>query len=440
MNDAGRGTFEYPLPHTPDETRTVAVPFALPGDTIDATFVKRDKGSWIGRLHAVTSKSPDRVDAPCPHAGVCGGCLWQSLAYPAQLTLKRDMINAAFAKAGHDERVTEVVGSPTQFHHRNRMDFAIGWKGEVGLKEYGAWNRYLDLSTCLLLDEETPRIFAGVRTILETTGLVPWDAKRYEGDLRYCIIRRGINTNERMITLLVKDLARVTDAMRETIKDTLSPFATTLYLGENPEITDLSLAKTLVLLQGKPMLEERVNDIQYQIHPNSFFQTNTSMAGVLQEAVLRQCGPLSGKKLLDLYCGLGFFGIAAATKGADVYGHELDAPAIELARVNAKANGVADRCRFGAGPVEAFDWSAERPDVVIVDPPRAGLHPKALKMLVDQAPNKIVYVSCSYHRLVNELKTLKETYTVSSLHAFDLFPHTPHVEVVATLDRRAETL
>ncbi len=407
----------------------VAIPFTSIDDEVEATFVKRDKGLKIARLSKVVTPSKDRIDAPCPHAGVCGGCLWQHMEYGAQIALKKDMINRAMEKAGHDERIASIMPSKATFFYRNRMDYVFGWKGELGLKEYGSWNRYIDLKDCLLLDKQTPMILQTIRDLMKECELQPWDSKTYVGDVRYAIIRLGKNTNERMITLLVKDLTKLAP-LHSKIIAALSPLCTTLYLGENPEITDVSLAKTLVLLHGNEYLTESVNDISYLVHPNSFFQTNSNMAGELQNAVIQL---LPSGKVLDLFCGSGFLGIAAAKNGHEVYGHELDAPAIELAIKNAEANNVADKTRWGAGPVEALDWSAENPEAVIVDPPRAGLHPKALQALLENAPPIIVYVSCNYHRFADELKQLKAKYRVESFQALDLFPHTPHVETLAKL-------
>lgn len=455
IDEKGRGLFTYPLPQTPGETRSVAVPFTAVGDVVEATFTKRDQGKWIAKLDRIETPSPVRVEAPCPHAGVCGGCLWQHMAYEAQLTLKRDMINAAFANAGHEERIENVIPCPDTLHYRNRMDYVVSWKGELGLKEYGSWNRYLDLSTCLLLDEETPKILEISRGLVKDLGLVPWDAKRHEGQMRYVVIRLGRNTNERMILFVVKDLASLSKNNKDELKKRLSPYATTLLVGENPEITDVSYVKTYELLSGKDYLEEEVNGLRYTIHPNSFFQTNTVMAAKLQDIVLDFVGvglaptlpdptlPDSegGHKarpygILDLYCGLGFFGIAAAKRGANVFGMELDAAAIELAKENAKKNGVDERTRFVAGAVEAFDWAGETPDAVIVDPPRAGLHPKALATILEKQPPVLVYVSCNYHSLAKELAALKTVYRIERQQALDLFPQTPHVEVVTKLVRR----
>ncbi len=449
IDEKGRGLFTYALPQTPGETRTVAVPFTAVGDSIEATFAKRDQGKWIAKLDKVEQPSPSRIAAPCPHAGVCGGCLWQHMAYGAQLTLKRDMINAAFAKAGHTERIENVIPCPDTLHYRNRMDYVVSWKSELGLKEYGSWNRYLDLSTCLLLDNETPKILEISRALIKDLGLVPWDAKRHEGQMRYVVIRLGRNTKERMILFVVKDLASLGKNDKDEIKKRLSPYATTLLIGENPEITDVSYVKTYELLAGKEYLEEEVNGVRYIIHPNSFFQTNTVMAATLQDVVLDCVGvglaptlpdPEGGYKtrpyrILDLYCGLGFFGIAAAKKGAEVFGMELDAAAIELAKINAEKNGVEKNTRFLAGAVESFDWTGETPDAVIIDPPRAGLHPKALATILEKRPPTLVYVSCNYHSLAKELAALKTVYRVEQQQALDLFPQTPHVEVVTKLVR-----
>jgi 23S rRNA (uracil-5-)-methyltransferase RumA len=428
----GRGVFD-----------ACVVPFASRGDEIAATFVKRDKGRKVLRLESVTKPGPDRVATPCPHAGTCGGCLWQHVAYEAQLREKRDMVNAAFKDAGHEERVQDVVACPSPFHYRNRMDYAVGWQGTLGLKEYGSWNRYVDLTTCLLLDTETSAILDTCRALMRDVPFEPWDARDHHGQFRYVVIRRGKNTGQRMITLVVSDLSRVTDAHRSSLIARLSPLCTTLLLGEQPKITDLSLVERVETLKGDPWIEEDVNGVRYRIAPNSFFQTNTDMAARLQNVVGAGLAPALGDhkgrpyNILDLYCGLGFFGIAIAKHdpAVRVSGFEIDAEAIGLAKHNADANGVADRCSFTSGPAEDLSWKTIDADAVILDPPRAGLHPRVLKTLLDRKPATIVYVSCNFHRLVKELKEFKKEYRVESVAALDLFPNTAHVEVVAKLVR-----
>lgn len=433
VDEKGRGIFEYAIQD--GTTRSVAVPFTAIGDTVEARFAKREGGMWFAKLERILQASADRVDAPCPHAGKCGGCLWQHMAYPAQLNLKKAMINAAFKNAEHEERVETVEPSPDTFYYRNRMDYAFGWKGELGLKEHGSWNRYLDLTTCLLLDEETPTILNFFHKFRETFGLKPWDAKTHEGLLRYVVIRLGKETGERMIILVVKDAKEITEPMREYLKQGLQMHATTLLIGENSLITDLSYAQTFECLLGNTLLTEEVNGIRYAIHPNSFFQTNTRMAAKLQSTVLDWIQPKPGMTVLDLYCGLGFFGIACAKRGATVFGHELDTNAIDLAKENARNNGVSELCTFTAGPAEDQSWKNSACDTLILDPPRAGLHPKALEAVMEMRPKNIVYVSCNFHRLVQDLKTLKTAYKLEHVNALDLFPQTPHVETVIRLSR-----
>lgn len=434
-DDKGRGVFELTGEDGEKTGRGVAaIPFTAVGDEITAIFMSRDRGVKLCKLETVVAPSADRTSTPCPHAGVCGGCLWQHLKYDAQLAAKLEMINRAFGQAGHAERAASVLPCPRQFNYRNRMDFAVGWNSEIGLKEYGSWSRYVDVKTCLLLGDGAGEILQQVRGWMDESDLQPWDSKFYSGDIRYVVVREGKNTSDRLIVTVVKDAARVSDAHRQSLIARLSPFCTSLLIGEQNLTTDISLAQKFETLKGEPWLEEEANGLRYRIHPNSFFQTNTLMAEELQKAVLSS---VSSGTILDLYCGLGFFGIHLAKNLPDVrvHGFEIDEPAIELAKFNAQANGVADRCGFFAGKAEDLSWKDIEADTVILDPPRSGLHPKVLKTVLEMAPPRLIYVSCNYHRLVEELKELKTAYRVESLEAFDLFPNTPHVEVVAKLVR-----
>lgn len=429
-DDKGRGVF----------SDNFAAPFAAEGDEMTATFVKRDHGQKICRLESIQNPGPDRVTPPCPHAGTCGGCLWQHLSYDAQARMKRDMINKAFEQLGHAERINTIVPAKEHVHQRNRMDYCVGWNSEIGLKEYGSWNRYVDIKTCLLLNKGVGNILQQVREWMKEHDVLPWDAKFYRGTIRYVVVREGKRTSERLIIIVVHAFADISPAARIDIAKRLSPFATSILLGEQSLNTDISLAQTFETLKGDAYLEEICGGVRYRIHPNSFFQTNTVMAEELQTTVegLLFSPTHTPTHILDLYCGLGFFGIALAAHHPplNISGFEIDAQAIELATYNARINAVADRCTFTAGPAEDLSWKDISADAVILDPPRAGLHPKVLKTVLDMAPQTIVYVSCNYHRLVHELVQFKEKYTVEQVVAIDLFPHTPHVEVVVKLNKR----
>ncbi len=431
-DEKGRGVFE-----------NYTVPFTTLGDEVTATFIKRDHKNKIFKLESVDVGGPDRIQAPCPHASNCGGCLWQHIQYDAQIKIKKDMVNSAFTQAGHDIQVSEVIHAKEKFHHRNRMDYCIGWNSEIGLKEYGSWSKYVDVQSCLLLNEDAGDILREVREWMKEFDILPWDAKFYRGVARYVVVREGKRTGERMIILVVHAFDDVHQDARHAIAKRLQPYATSILLGEQSMDTDISLAQKFLTLHGEAWIEEIVGDVRYRIHPNSFFQTNSVMAEVLQNTVGEMLGMKTStnstkKYLLDLYCGLGFFGIAFAKKNPQLYisGFELDAPAIELATYNAKINEVDSRCNFTAGPAEDLSWSTHPADVMIVDPPRSGLHPKVLKTIMDMAPPSIVYVSCNYHRLVEELKTFSEKYFIEKIAAIDMFPHTPHVEVVVKLQAK----
>ncbi|HWQ99861.1 MAG TPA: methyltransferase domain-containing protein [Candidatus Methylomirabilis sp.] len=446
FDQKGRGVFDVVRPNAP--TRSMSVPFSTVGDEIEARFIKRDRGSFLGDLVRVITPGPDRVDVPSPAFDKFPGAPWLHIGYDAQLRFKRDMINAAFADTHHDESVESIIPSSVTTFYRNRMDYVFGWDGSLGLKEYGSWARYRDVHNDILLSPDVPKILDVFRELMRVTDLKPWDNRDYNGDLRYVVIREGKATRDRLIALIVKDAARVNDDAKRLLLDKLDHLATSIVIGENPLQTDLSFAQTIIPLKGDGTLTEIVNDTAYRIHLNSFFQTNSTMAATLQDIVRASLTSRTGGSeirpsvpppkpvtILDLYCGLGFFGINLAQRDPSLHisGFEVDAQAIELAKGNATTNGVAGRCDFTSGPAEDLSWKDTNADAVILDPPRAGLHPRVVKTLLDRKPPVIVYVSCNYHRLVEELKQFKTVYRIEDIQAVDMFPHTPHVEVVVRM-------
>jgi tRNA/tmRNA/rRNA uracil-C5-methylase (TrmA/RlmC/RlmD family) len=491
FDNKGRGVFDEPKGG--GGMRPVLIPFTTIGDVVEASFVKRQEGCSVSNLVRIISPGPSRRTTPLsPSCPQNPGMLWADINYADQVIFKRAMIDEALKQAGHREAVDEIIpcpadrgtafgvqGSdeslapssstaprtpyPVPLYYRNRMDYAFGWKGELGMKEYGSWNRYVDLTDCLLLNPQAPEILNVFRTFMTRhPELKPWDAKRQEGDLRYVIIREGKQPKERLIALIVKDLNHFSDDIRKELVTLLDRFANNIVLAENPAITDLSFGHTIVPLKGKETFDEIVNGTRYTIQLNSFFQTNPLMAGKLQDVVANivrdRCEKRDARsentsrlptsvafnaidfRLLDLYCGLGFFAINMAQRFSDIHvsGFELYEPMIELAKFNAKKNGVEDRCAFTGGKAEELSWKDIDADIVIVDPPRAGLHHKVITTLLEKAPETIIYISCDYHHLVKELVQFKEKYEIKKITALDLFPHTPHVEVVTELVKRKD--
>lgn len=402
----------------------------IPGETVNATVVKRMAEGHRAKLDAVVSPSPDRVEPRCPYAGTCGGCKWQHVSYPRQLVEKL----ARLKSVAGDACPNEVIACPDPFYYRNRMDFVFGRDGELGMKLPDRWWATLDLETCFLLSEESVGIVNDVRAWAKSTGLPFWNSKTHEGFFRYLVIREGKNAGERMVTLVTSG----NNPLPESFVATVGDRATSIIHGINARLTDLSVSDELIPLKGNPFIHEIVNGTRYKITPNAFFQTNTVMAAKLQDAVRAFCGDLADKTLLDLYCGSGFFSLNIKAKRA--VGIEEVAEAIECAKENAAANGVP--AEYFVSRAEDFDWTASAPDVVIVDPPRAGMHPKVIETLLEHGPKTIVYVSCKYERFFQEFNgtasnapALSAKYRIVETAALDLFPHTPHIEFVAKLER-----
>ena len=410
--------------------KTAFVPFAIAGEEVEATLVKRDGSEYRMKLNSVITPSPARITPRCKYAGVCGGCAWQQFDYAMQLEMKRDLVNAALAKI--DQRVESVMPAVSLFGYRNRMDYCVGWRGELGLKEPGRWNGYIDLEECHLLSDDAVEAMRQFRAYMKEEAVVPWDGKKNTGYARYMVIREGKRTKQRMITIVTADAPL---PAKEKLLAALAPLATTIYHGINPTITDLSLAPQLELLHGAPELEETVDGKTFRIPPNAFFQTNTVMAEKLVETAREFLSASRPNILLDLYCGVGLFGICLAGDAERVVGVELDASAIAVASGNAERNGVKN-ATYVAAKAEDITWSAEKPDTIIIDPPRSGLHPKVAETLLTLAAPRVLYVSCNYETFVRDFAVLGRDYTITRIAALDLFPHSPHVETIALLERK----
>lgn len=378
----------------------------------------------------------------CPNGGKCGGCPWFDLEYKAQLERKQKAVNEALTNsmpptAGGAPITVEPC--PELLYYRNRMDYAFGLPDALGLKAVGSWDQVVNLDQCYLLSEDSVEVLRRVRDWARATGLPFWDQKKKRGVFRYCIIREGKNTDERMVMILTAgNDARKGVIERSNVLTDVTPhiddLTTSIVHGINDDPTDVSRAGTIIPVKGDPWITETINGYQYRIHPNSFFQTNSVMAAKLQDTVREFCGDLSDKTLLDLYCGSGFFSIALAQDCKKAIGIELDPAGIDNARHNAELNKITN-VEYHVSEAEKFDWTGAKPDVVILDPPRAGMNYKVLDTLRSALPERIVYVSCNYERLVKELPALSRHYKVTKARALDLFPHTPHVELVTLLEK-----
>ncbi|MBI4433835.1 23S rRNA (uracil(1939)-C(5))-methyltransferase RlmD [Candidatus Uhrbacteria bacterium] len=409
----------------------VAVPFAIPGDTVRVALRGKRGGIWRGRMLAPVTMSDDRVPPRCPFVGTCGGCPWQMVDYPAQLHAKRALVADAL-RALRMPEIPLPAPSPELFYYRNRMDYVVGAGGELGLKGREQWWNVLDLSTCFLLSSESVELMARFRSWMQAYAVVPWNHRTHQGFARYLVLREGKRTGERLAMVVT---APGELPGRDALIAAFREHTTSLLWGVNPRITDLSIAERIQVLHGSNVLHERISGCTFTIPPNAFFQTNTPMTERLVEAV-RDLAELRGTEvLMDLYCGVGMFGIMLAPEAKRVISVEADASAIPVAEQNAAANGIKN-IEFHLALAEQWSFPTESINCCIVDPPRSGLHPRVIAKLFAMAPERIIYVSCNPQALARDCEPLLKNYTCDAIQCLDLFPHTPHVETVVRLRRK----
>lgn len=374
---------------------------------------------------------------PCPNPDRCGSCGWSHIPYEKQLQQKLSDINGSFKIKKLDLRVDEIMPSPKTSNYRNRMDFVIDFQGNVGLREKGKWWRVIDDHPCFIGDERIDELFGTVRAWAKAAGISYFDRKAHTGMLRYAVIR-ATTLGETMVTIVTSapNDEPVEAALRDLANITK---ATTIVWAINHTIADVSFGDELRVIHGDGVIHEVVNGVRYRISQNAFFQTNSYAAPLLLDTVREFAGDLEDKTLLDLYCGTGFFAVAMAPSAKRTIAVEMMPEAIVDARKNAELNDAI--VEFFDAKTEEFDWmSASRrigADVVILDPPRSGMHDKALADIIAAKPERIVYVSCNYKNFAREMVQLQHHYDVDAIRAVDMFPHTPHVELVTALQRKA---
>ncbi|WP_297437483.1 23S rRNA (uracil(1939)-C(5))-methyltransferase RlmD [Thermococcus sp.] len=398
--------------------RRIYVPFSYPGDEVGVRRTKRRFGRLLAEDFEILEPSPLRGRPKCPHFGTCGGCLWQGLKYKEQLRFKAELFE------GITGIEAEIEGSPQIWDFRNVSNFIVT-TSRIGLKGYGSPSGVVNLSECPVFSKRTPEYLRALRDFLSEMGLKPWNLKRKAGDVHYLQVREGKFTGEVMVNLIAH--VNPPDEILEAFQDYFS-FVDSLYWSLKGDERDDPRGEP-ELLDGEPFIRERIGDVTYLIHPNSFFQTNSYALELLLRAVE---GLTDGEKVLDLYSGVGTFGVWLAKRGFTVAGVELNPFAVEMARENAEINGV--NVKFSVGRVEETPLGDY--DTVIADPPRKGLRETA-ESLVKSSVEQVIYVSCNPKAFQLDYKNyLKRAYRIEDTRLVDMFPHTPHVEAVVKLVRK----
>jgi 23S rRNA (uracil1939-C5)-methyltransferase len=415
----------------------------LPGDRVVARITKVKRGFAEGVVSQLLEPGMSRVEAPCAHFGTCGGCRFQNLAYEVQLAEKEQQVRDALVRIGRigDPPLEPIVPARSQLGYRNKLEysFASGEAGvELGFHRAGRWDEVVGIDECLLTTDLGNAIRLAVRDWAREERLEPYDQATGEGYLRHLVVREGRNTGQALVVLVTAPGQRFeagyfVDVLRRFPEVRSIHWA----INDTPaEQTNLPTA----LLWGDDAIEEEILGLRFRLRPSAFLQTNTEMAAELY-ALAREAAALSGtENVFDLYCGTGTIGLALAAEAGSVWGLEISEEAVACAIENAELNGI-ENARFYAGNVgqtlEELREEAGAPDVVVVDPPRAGLAGKALRRTGALQAPRLVYVSCNPTTLASDVQVLRDEYgyELQRCRPVDMFPHTPHVESVSLLTR-----
>lgn len=426
------------------EGKKLYIKGAFPGQTVKGTVKKKRDTYADVKLVEVLEKAPYEIEAPCPHFGVCGGCSSQNLTYEKQLELLSDEVCELF----EDKDIPMgmylgVKGSENTWEYRNKMEFTFGdlEKGgelTLGMHMKGKSFGVLTVDKCMIVDEDFRKVLTVTVEYFRKQNLPYYRVMKREGYLRHLVVRKASNTGELMVNLVTTtqidfDLSEYTELLKsQTYKGKLVSVLHT----ENNSFSDAVVPEKVNILYGRDYIIEELLDLKFKISPFSFFQTNSRGAESLYSIVRDFIGNGDNKVVFDLYCGTGTIGQIAAPNAKKVIGLELIEEAVEAAKENAKLNGL-DNCEFIAGDVaETIKQVKVKPDIIILDPPRSGVSPKALDYVIKFNAKEIIYVSCNPKTMVDNLETLLVAgYKVEKSKVKDMFPNTPHAETVVKLTK-----
>lgn len=437
---------------------------AVPGDVVDLLLTK-DKKEWgEGKVSAFIQYSPDRVQPFCSHFGTCGGCKWQMLPYDKQLLYKNEEVIQHLHRIGKVELppIRPIIGSDQTRFYRNKLEFTFSnrryltgaeldtWKKRneeqeipcepaLGFHVPGHFDKVIDIRECYLQPEPVNRIRNFVRQFSVLKGFSYYDIRSHAGWLRNLTIRI-VTTGEVMVNLV---FGHDDPSNRETLLNALLaevPEITSLYYTINPKCNDSIHDLSPVLYHGSPAIIEQLGALRFLIGPKSFFQTNSYQA-VRLYGVVRTLAGLAGTEVVyDLYCGTGSIGLFLSDLASRVIGVEVIPEAVQDARENARLNGIGHAQFFDGDVVQVctdlFFRAYGQPDVIITDPPRAGMHEKLVRKILEINAPRVVYVSCNPATQARDLALLDERYRVTAVQPVDMFPHTHHIENVVQLTRR----
>ncbi len=436
----------------------VFVPYAVPGDVADIQLFRKRSSFAEGKVVKFRKYSEKRIDALCSHFGICGGCKWQMLPYAEQLKWKQKQVEDNLTRIGKVElpEISPILGAPETIFYRNKLEFTFSskrWLTEeelsssedfkqmngLGFHIPGMFDKVLDIDTCWLQSDISNRIRNSVREFCLENGYSFFDLRKQEGLMRTLMIRTA-STGELMVIVVFfyEDKEKIEKLLRFLMDE--FPVITSLLYVINPKANDTITDREVFVGYGNDCIYEEMEGLRFKIGPKSFYQTNSRQAYNLYK-VARDFAALTGHEMVyDLYTGTGTIANFVAKNAAKVIGIEYVAEAIEDAEANSRLNGI-ENTLFFAGDMkdvltESFLAKHGRPDVVITDPPRAGMHDDVIKTILSASPKRVVYVSCNPATQARDVNLLDTDYRVVGVQPVDMFPHTHHVENVVLLEKR----
>lgn len=435
------------------EDRRVIVKNGVPGQKVRFSVNKVKKGKAEGRLLEVIEKAPQEIEPACPHFGQCGGCTYQNLPYEEQVKLKESQVKAMMDEAVDGDYIWEgVLESPIKSEYRNKMEFSFGDEYKdgplaLGMHKRGSFHDIVNVCDCQIVDGDYRKILACTLECARESGLPYYHRMRHEGYFRHLLVRKAVKTEE----ILIDVVTASEEGFDSKPKEFLDKWAAALQALEltgkivgilhtkNDSLADIVKDEGTEVLLGQDYFYEELLGLKFKITPFSFFQTNSLGAEVLYEKAREYIGDTNEKVVFDLYSGTGTIAQILAPVAKKVVGVEIIEEAVEAAKVNAKLNGL-DNCTFWAGDVlKVIDELGEVPDLIMLDPPRDGVNPKALMKILNFGVDRLVYIACKPTSLARDLEMIQgRGYKVEKIACVDLFPNTVHIETVCLLSKLHE--
>lgn len=431
------------------EEGTATVKGTLPGQKVNFVVSKKRAGKSVGRLKEIIEKSPlEDVEPICPHFQNCGGCAYQTMSYENQAELKKNMVQDILDQAiKNDYEFEGILKSPVQWGYRNKMEFSFGDEFKegplaLGMHKRNSFHDIVTVDACQIVDRDYNKVLKCVLEYCAERNLPFYHKLRHDGYLRHLLVRRTTKTKQMLVAIVTTsdlecekqaDWSGLVCALQEL--DLEANLCGVMHI-INDGLADMVRSDEMRVLYGQEYVYEELLGLKFKISIFSFFQTNSLGAEVLYSKAREYVGETKEKLIFDLYSGTGTIAQILAPVAKKVVGVEIVEEAVEAAKVNAELNGL-DNCQFIAGDVlRVIDELEDKPDLIVLDPPRDGIHPKALQKIIDFGVDRLVYISCKPTSLARDLEMLQaQGYQVEKACAVDMFPGTMHTEVVSVLNR-----